>query len=176
MRADRSPRGQRPPGPDDVVLREVAEADLPVFFEHQRDPDATRMAAFPARDRDAFLAHWTRILSDPGCVTRTILVGGEVAGNIGSWEDSGERLVGYWIGQRYWGRGVASRALAEFLRLLPARPLYARVAKHNRASLRVLEKCGFAVVDEDTVPAGTGATDTVEEFILRLDPAAEARE
>jgi len=44
---------------DDLVfLRDVVEGDLPDFFDHQRDPEATRMAAFPARDRDAFMVHW----------------------------------------------------------------------------------------------------------------------
>src|SRR5207244_9942675 len=33
------------------------------FFEHQLDAEATRMAAFPSRDRDAFMAHWARIMS-----------------------------------------------------------------------------------------------------------------
>ena len=42
------------------VLREVLVSDLDAFFEHQRDPEATRMAAFPARDREAFDAHWRR--------------------------------------------------------------------------------------------------------------------
>jgi hypothetical protein len=31
------------------VLREVVEADLPVFYEHQRDREAAAMAAFPPR-------------------------------------------------------------------------------------------------------------------------------
>ncbi len=51
-----------------VQLRDVAEGDLPVFFEHQRDPVANRMAGFPPRDRDAFVAHWAKILADEmGC-------------------------------------------------------------------------------------------------------------
>jgi hypothetical protein len=33
-----------------VVLRDVVDSDLPIFFEHQRDPEAGRMAAFPSRD------------------------------------------------------------------------------------------------------------------------------
>ena len=41
------------------------------------------------------------------------------------------------------GRGVATEALSAFLRLEPIRPLYAGVAKHNVASIRVLQKCGF---------------------------------
>ena len=35
-----------------VTLREVQPADLPFFFEHQRDPVAVRMAAFTAADPD----------------------------------------------------------------------------------------------------------------------------
>ena len=55
---------RRAPGPltGDVQLRDVADGDLPIFFEHQLDPDANHMAAFTARDRDDFTAHWTRIL------------------------------------------------------------------------------------------------------------------
>jgi hypothetical protein len=48
----------------EVLLRDVAEGDLPLFFEHQIDPDANRMAAFTARNRDAFMAHWNKILGD----------------------------------------------------------------------------------------------------------------
>ena len=40
------------------VLRDLVEADIAVFFEHQRDPEANRMAAFPARDEETFVAHW----------------------------------------------------------------------------------------------------------------------
>ena len=47
-----------------VLKRDVTENDLPIFFEHQWDPGATRMAAFPARDRGAFMAHWKRTLDD----------------------------------------------------------------------------------------------------------------
>jgi hypothetical protein len=47
-----------------VTLRKVMQGDLPIFFEHQLDAEATRMAAFPSRDRDAFMAHWARIMSN----------------------------------------------------------------------------------------------------------------
>lgn len=133
----------------EVVLRDVERGDLPVFFVHQLDPEATRMAGFPARDRVAFLAHWHRILDDETVVKKTILFEGKVAGNVVSFLQSGEREVGYWIGKEYWGRGVATQALSVFLRLEQRRPLYAHVAKHNAASLRVLENCGFAISGKD---------------------------
>jgi RimJ/RimL family protein N-acetyltransferase len=129
---------------DEVRLRNIEPDDLPVFYEQQLDVDATRMAAFPARDRAAFDAHWaTNILRNPTAVNRTILADGEVAGNIGSWCQDGVRLVSYWIGKEHWGKGVATRALAAFLQVVTERPLYAHVAMHNVGSIRVLEKCGF---------------------------------
>jgi len=86
------------------VLREVVEADLPVFYEYECDPEASVMAAFPSRERDAFLAHWARTLANDSALTWTIVCDGEVAGNIGCWEADGRRLVGYWIGRAFWGR------------------------------------------------------------------------
>ena len=152
---------------NEIRLRDVAPGDLPIFFQHQRDADAARMAGFTSRDRAAFDAHWaSNILGNPAAITRTILVDGQVAGNIGSWNQEGVRFVGYWIGREHWGRGVATRALAAFLRLVAERPLHAHVASHNAGSIRVLEKCGFVLED---VESGEGADrDPGElEFVLR---------
>lgn len=150
-----------------VALREVRESDLPIFYEHQLDPDATRMAAFPSRDRETFLAHWNKILGDGSVITRTVLCDGQVAGNIVCFGDPGERQVGYWIGKPFWGQGIATGALANFLELVSERPLYAHVAKHNIASLRVLEKCGFTIIGEAGGP-GEKDDQQVEEYILAL--------
>ena len=131
------------------LLRDVVESDLPVFFEHQQDPEATAMADFPARDRDAFDTHWARILADDTLTKKTIVVEGQVAGNAVSWPQDGRRLVGYWLGREFWGKGLATRALAELVDELGTRPLHAYVAKTNIGSIRVLEKCGFVRSDED---------------------------
>ncbi len=124
------------------------------------------MAAFKSRERDAFMAHWAKIMANPACATRVILADGSVAGDIGAWTDGAERLVGYWIGREFWGRGIASAALAQFLHEEAARPLTARVAKHNLASIRVLRKAGFALVGEDAFDLPGGMK--VEEFVYRL--------
>ena len=129
-----------------VRLRAVEPADLPLFFAHQQDPEAAAMAAFRSRDRAAFDQHWAKILADETNLNRTVLVDGEVGGNISSFTRDGMREVGYWIDRAYWGRGVASGALSAFLRLEQTRPLYAGVARHNAASLRVLQKCGFTSI------------------------------
>jgi RimJ/RimL family protein N-acetyltransferase len=107
----------------------------------------------------------TNILGNPAALNQTILVGGQVAGNIGSWPQDGVRLVSYWIGKEHWGKGVATRALAAFLHLVTERPLHAHVAKHNVGSIRVLEKCGFSLEREESVE---GADKDVAELVLIL--------
>lgn len=128
-----------------MALRDVTEDDLPILFEHQREPEANRMAAFPARDRDAFMRHWrSNVLGNANAQKKAIVVDGEVAGHIGSWAQDGKRFVAYWIARPYWGRGLATAALAELIADHdPTRPLYAHVVVHNVGSIRVLEKCGF---------------------------------
>ena len=132
----------------DVALRDVRDNDVPLFFEYQRDPEATRMAAVPSRERDAFVEHWQRIRRDDSVVTQTVVADGEVAGNVLSFLKDGRREIGYWIDHAFWGRGVATRAVELFLERLDERPLYGYVASHNAASRRVLEKCGFAALEE----------------------------
>ena len=95
-------------------------------------------------------------------LTWTVVSGGAVAGSIGCWEDEGRRFVGYWIGREFWGRGLATQALAELLDVVDVRPLHAYVVESNVASIRVLEKCGFTEVDEHA------GGDGIEELLLEL--------
>ncbi|MFH1865493.1 MAG: GNAT family N-acetyltransferase [Candidatus Eisenbacteria bacterium] len=155
----------------EILLRSVVEDDLPVFFGNQLDPEANHMAAFTSKDptdREAFDAHWDRILDDETVIIRTIALDGRVAGSVLSYEESGEPEVSYWIGRAYWGQGVATRALADFLEHANAtRPIYARVAKDNVASTRVLEKCGFTTID-DVMGFANARGEEIAELVLEL--------
>ncbi|HEY9714192.1 MAG TPA: hypothetical protein V6C72_12035, partial [Chroococcales cyanobacterium] len=78
----------------EIQLRDVQESDLPAFFKMQSDPVANLMAAFTAKDptdRDAFTAHWAKLLRDETVVKMAIVVDGVVVGNICSFELRGER-------------------------------------------------------------------------------------
>src|SRR5690242_18588694 len=159
-----------------ITLREVTTEDLPIFFEHQLDPEATEMAAFPSRDRDAFMAHWAKIMNketNQTGILKTILAGDTVAGNVFYWEAAGEPNIGYWLGKTHWGKGIASAAVAQFLTKIERRPVYAHVAKHNFASIRVLEKCGFQLLPEH-VYDGDGGEELVME--LRADCSGDFRQ
>ena len=164
--------------PASISLRETLEDDLPIFFRFQLDPEANRMAAFTAKDPanwEAFLAHWRKNLGGATSLHRTILCDGQVVGSIASWIDDGQPEVTYWIGREHWGKGVATRALSEFLaNVNRARPMRARVAKDNHGSRRVLERCGFVVVGEDKGFANARGRE-IEELLLAL-PAEEKDE
>jgi RimJ/RimL family protein N-acetyltransferase len=129
-----------------VTLRPVQPADIETFYEQQLDPIASDMAAFPSREREAFFGHWTNtIMTNRRGVARSILADGVVCGHIVSWVDDEhqQRMLGYWLGREFWGRGIASEALKQYLPEIPDRPIYADFAWHNVGSRRVLEKNGF---------------------------------
>jgi RimJ/RimL family protein N-acetyltransferase len=148
---------------DEVRLRDVQQADLEVFLEHEHDPEAVRRSKFPPRDREAFMTHWaTRVLADPTVLVQTVTVDGAPAGNIVAWWDQDRRYIGYWLGRPWWGRGIATRALALFLDMEKARPLYADPFVGNTGSVRLLERFGFK-------PTGTVWYGEHEHVLLVLD-------
>ena len=150
-----------------VELRDVTEADFQVFYQHQRDEQAYQMAGFKPRDWDAFIEHWSKNMSNPTNVHRSVLVDGLLAGNVICFEHDGNREVGYWIGREFWGRGVATAALTLFLVEFPDRPLFAGVVAHNVGSIRVLEKCGFVRTGDRAFSTAGGPV--AEDVLLRLD-------
>lgn len=156
-----------PPPSGEVRLRPVEPGDLTRLYEMQLDPEANRLAATIPRTAEAFDAHWAKVLADPGCVTRAVLLGGEVVGSISCFPMDGEDHVGYWLDRAVWGRGIASRALTLLLREVTKRPLVAAAATGNGASLRVLQKCGFAVERVRHSPA-TDRFPACEEAVLVL--------
>lgn len=137
------------PGGSVVHLRPVEDADAAAYFAFQQEPDGNAMAAFPARDREAYDRHWAVLRANDTGLTRTATVDGEFVGIVTAWGDPPERELAYWFGQRYWGRGFATDAVAQFLTLERTRPLTARVAEHNVGSRRVLEKLGFRWVRKE---------------------------
>src|SRR5947209_2302263 len=87
------------------------------------------------------------------CTLRPWRVGGEAVGGIGV--ELGRDVfyrsaeIGYWLGEPYWGRGIATEALraiteCAFMTFDLCR-LQAGVFEWNPASMRVLEKAGFTL-------------------------------
>jgi len=75
-------------------------------------------------------------------------IGGEVAGGMGLSHVNGHSAeIGYWLGENYWGRGIATGAVKLLTKYaftgLGLRRVYAYVFSFNKASARVLEKAGY---------------------------------
>ncbi|MFC4108176.1 GNAT family N-acetyltransferase [Micromonospora zhanjiangensis] len=155
----------------EVALRPVEDSDLDALFAQGRDPESVRMAAFVSRDpadRDAFDAQLARIRSSPEVTHRAVTLDGRLVGSVGCFVVEGDTEVTYWIDRAFWGRGIAGRALALLLESVPARPVFARAASDNAASLAVLRRAGFAVVGTE-VAFANGRNAEIEETVLRLD-------
>lgn len=157
-----------------ILLREVLPTDLDIFFAFQQDEEANHMAAFIARDpadREAFDAHWEKLFADDTIINRTIALENtdEIVGNISKWEMEGQAEVSYWIDRRYWGRGVATGALRQFLReVIPhIRPVFAHVVHDNIGSIHVIEKAGFVKQGTERGYANARGAE-VDEFVYKL--------
>jgi RimJ/RimL family protein N-acetyltransferase len=154
----------------EVALRPIADSDLDALFDHMRDPESVRMAAFTARDpndREAFDSYMSKVRASPDGISRAVTRGGQLVGSIGSYVMEGDTEVTYWIDRSVWGQGVASQALALFLDMVVVRPLYARAASDNLGSLKVLQKAGFTIIGTAVSYANARST-AIEEKILRL--------
>jgi RimJ/RimL family protein N-acetyltransferase len=161
-------------GTSEVALREVEDTDLDILFNQMRDPESVRMAAFTAKDPDdraAFDAHTRKVRTEPEILHRAVTLGEKLVGTVASFVIDGETEVTYWIDRRYWGRGIASRALELMLELQTTRPIYARAASDNIGSLRVLAKAGFVPIGTETGFANARGEE-IEETILRLGEPA----
>jgi len=107
---------------------------------------------FPHPYTRADADEWIAIASS-AALSFAIEVGGSLAGGIGveplGGERTGSALFGYWLGRRYWGRGIATdaaRTLSDHaLRDGGVRRLEATVFAPNVASVKVLQKCGFGL-------------------------------
>lgn len=155
-----------------VTLRDAALRDIPAFYRMHADPEANKAGAFTPRPKPAFFAHWKKVLKNRLCLKKTIVADGKVAGYVVSFYRTGtgkpkKREIGYWIGRKFWGRGLATEGLRLLLAEHKRRPLYARVAKTNPASLKVALKCGFKKWKQDSYRNQAGVLVREDILVLR---------
>ena len=153
-----------------IKLRRTDIPDLDTLFLFQLDKEAGFLAAFIPKDltdKSAYLAKFTKLLSDPTINNQTILVNNIIAGSIAKFVMAGEAEITYWIDRKLWGQGIATQALTIFLNNEPARPLIGRTAFDNFRSQKVLENCGFIRIGSDKGFANARQTE-IEEFIYKL--------
>src|SRR5688572_20753246 len=102
----------------EIMLRKTEFSDLEFFFTFQLDNEANYLAAFTAKDptdKTAYLEKYTKFLTDPTKNLQTIIVENAIAGSISKFEIEGKAEITYWIDKKFWGKGVATKALTAFL-------------------------------------------------------------
>ena len=153
-----------------IVLRKTEITDLDFLFIFQLDDEANYLAAFTAKDptdKTAYIQKYSKFLNEPTINNQTIMVNNSIAGSIAAFEMEGEAEITYWIDKKYWGKGIATKALAAFLKIENRRPIFARTAFDNFGSQKVLEKCNFVKIGTDKGFANARQAE-IEEFIYKL--------
>ncbi|MBK7634425.1 MAG: GNAT family N-acetyltransferase [Saprospiraceae bacterium] len=154
----------------DIKLRPTEIADLDTLFQFQLDKEGGYLAAFMPKDptdKTAYINKYTKLLSDPTVNNQTILLDDKIVGSIAKFIIEGDTEITYWIDRKFWGQGIATKALTEFLAIETVRPIFGRVAFDNFGSQKVLEKCGFDKVGSDKGFANARQME-IEEFIYKL--------
>lgn len=141
---------------EDIRLSALQPEDAPQIARLLNDEQVCRFLSdvipFPYTLKDAqdFIR---RVRTEGSSMRHTFAVraNGILAGiagyELGCWNKSHVATIGYWYGREFWGRGIATTALGKVLEKAAAAPevrrVEATVFAPNKASIRVLEKCGF---------------------------------
>jgi RimJ/RimL family protein N-acetyltransferase len=136
------------------TIRDFADGDRAALVKYADNPGVVRYLRdrFPApytlADAGAWLVHVRRQRPPTqfAIATDTELIGGiglDLKDDV--YRRSAE--IGYWLGEPFWGRGIATAAVTAVcawgFRTLDLARIYATVFEPNAASARVLEKAGF---------------------------------
>jgi [ribosomal protein S5]-alanine N-acetyltransferase len=103
---------------------------------------------YTSKDAGDWISHCKK---QKPAINFAIVYNGEVAGSVGCVPKADVYCrnveIGYFIGEQFWGRGIATEAvriLIEYIeKHFEAVRIYAEVFAHNKASMKVLQKNGF---------------------------------
>ncbi|MBK9636836.1 MAG: GNAT family N-acetyltransferase [Bacteroidetes bacterium] len=153
-----------------IILTKTEKDELNAFFQFQLDKEANYLAAFTSKDpsdKTAYIEKYSKFLTDPTINMKTIKSNDEIVGSIAKFVIENEAEITYWIDRKFWGQGIATMSLQNFLQQEKIRPLFGRVAFDNYGSQKVLEKCGFMKIGTDTGFANARNME-IEEYIYKL--------
>lgn len=139
-----------------IELRCRSAETVTTYFRMTRDPEVRKYLPQKARSEEEALEEFAK-QQQPAATSygQTIYANGKHVGDIWCYciqEDEPNAMISYCIFEKsIWGQGCATRALAMFL--LEVKKLYrlntvgAFVYSENEASLKVLRKNGFAILE-----------------------------
>ncbi len=156
---------------NELILKPTTVEDLEHLFQFQLNEEAIYLAAFTPKDptnKAAYIEKYTKHLTDPTNNTQTIWLDDTIIGSIAKFIMFGDAEITYWIDRQYWGKGIASKTLQQFLDIERTRPVFGRVAFDNIGSQKVLQKAGFKRIGQDKGFANARQAE-IEEFIYKLE-------
>lgn len=137
-----------------IALRDYEAGDVDRLVELANNENVSRYLVYtfpyPYTKEDA--KYWIeKGAHENGAVTKVIQFERTFVGSIGITPRTGWRShlaeIGYWLGERFWGRGIATEALRQMTERAFSKSwldkLFAPVLAPNAASMRVLEKNGY---------------------------------
>ena len=143
-----------------LILRPWREEDAPALYREARDPQVGPSAGWkPHASLEESREILRTVLSEPGTFAVILRETGEPVGSVGVFptelpEGKGESEIGYWIGRPYWGQGLIPEAVRELQRWCfqdrGESRLWCGHFPGNDQSRRVIEKCGFTYVCQDS--------------------------
>lgn len=145
------------------IIRPFVLEDVASIARHAANPKVSQTLSddFPHPYTEEFAARW--VTAAINAMPRThfaIEVDGEAAGAIGYRVVPGgfSAELGYWLGEDFWERGIATAAVGLMLdhifAQLPVPGVTATVLEFNHASIRVLQKTGFRLIGWQTAIKG----------------------
>jgi RimJ/RimL family protein N-acetyltransferase len=162
-----------------VTLRPWEPADVSFVYDACQDAEIQRWTNLPSpfRAADAVaLLQFSTTLRERGTAALFAVTStdqGELLGAVSLRDierEEGRASIGYWIASEARGRGVAKAAVEAAARwamdALGVGEVYADVLHGNEASVRVLERCGFAP-DGESSCAQRGVTQPSIRYVLR---------
>ena len=135
-----------------IELRDFEQRDIEVLVKLLNNKNVTQYLSSripqPYTIQDA--EWWVNTGSKVG-IAKAIDVGGNLIGvisaTIGEYENIRSAEIGYWLGENYWGQGVATKAVDKMTNYIFSNSkivrLFSPVFAPNKKSMRVLEKCGY---------------------------------
>lgn len=154
----------------EVLLRRLRRADIPelsMLANNRNVWDNVRdYFPHPYSEKDAEFFISSKVSEDPQ-FTFAIEFEGNFVGVVGLepqqdvYAHTSE--IGYWIGEPYWGKGIATKAVKQAtsyaFETLGLHKVYAGVFEFNKGSMRVLEKAGY--IKEATLRSSVKKNDVI---------------
>jgi ribosomal-protein-alanine N-acetyltransferase len=142
-----------------IELREFSHNDIDSIARHANNYNVSRYMSsripYPFTKGDA--EWWVETGNKQAGLYMAVVLADDLADEcigvvgvrFGQFESQHSAEIGYWLAEQHWGKGIATEAVSKMTDIAftdnNILRLYAPVFSPNKASMRVLEKCGYTL-------------------------------